>query len=73
MPETAFGATVASPPGYLFTKKSGLLLELTCITIAAGLAYWAVVIGSQRARAWNLRQAASGDIPEIASPTRAAD
>jgi len=44
--------------GYIFTQQTSLLLRVTLITIAIGLAYWAGVILPQRGRAWNLRQAA---------------
>ena len=44
--------------GYVFTQQTSLLLEVTLITVAIGLLYWALVILPQRGRAWNLRQAA---------------
>jgi amino acid transporter len=42
--------------GYIFTQQTRLLLEVTLITMAIGLVYWAVVILPQRGRAWTLRQ-----------------
>ena len=44
--------------GYIFTKQTSLLLQVTLITIGIGVLYWLVVIFPQRGRAWNLRQAA---------------
>jgi amino acid transporter len=44
--------------GYIFTKQTSLLLQVTLITIGIGILYWLVVIFPQRGRAWNLRQAA---------------
>jgi amino acid transporter len=44
--------------GYVFTKQTSLLLQVTLITIGIGLVYWAVVILPQRGKAWNLRHAA---------------
>ena len=43
---------------YIFTQQTSLLLEVTLITVAIGLLYWALVILPQKGRAWNLRQAA---------------
>jgi amino acid transporter len=42
--------------GYIFTQQTRLLLEVTIITMAIGLLYWAVVILPQKGRAWTLRQ-----------------
>jgi amino acid transporter len=42
--------------GYIFTQQTRLLLEVTIITMAIGLVYWAVVILPQKGRAWTLRQ-----------------
>lgn len=50
--------------GYVFTQQSGLLLEVTLITMAIGLVYWAVVILPQKGRAWTLRDAPAGEEPE---------
>lgn len=44
--------------GYIFTQQTRLLLEVTIITMAIGLVYWAVVILPQKGRAWTLRQPA---------------
>jgi amino acid transporter len=56
--------------GYVFTQQTRLLLEVTLITMAIGLVYWAVVLLPQKGRAWTLREAA---VDEELEPARAAD
>jgi len=43
--------------GYIFTKQTSLLLQVTLITVGIGLLYWLAVIFPQRGRAWTLREA----------------
>lgn len=56
--------------GYVFTQQTGLLLEVTLITMGIGLVYWVVVIWPQKGRAWTLRDAPIDEeaepMPEVA-------
>ena len=48
--------------GYVFTKQTALLLNVTLITMGIGLVYWLVLILPQRGRAWHLLDAASSEL-----------
>jgi amino acid transporter len=48
--------------GYVFTKQTALLLNVTLITMGIGLVYWLIVIMPQRGRAWHLLDAASSEL-----------
>jgi amino acid transporter len=60
--------------GYVFTKQTALLLDVTLITMGIGLVYWLIVIMPQRGRAWHLLDAASSELaPPDPAPASAAD
>jgi amino acid transporter len=56
--------------GYVFTQQTGLLLQVTLITMGIGLVYWAIVILPQRGRAWSLRDAAVDEAEATSRPCR---
>jgi hypothetical protein len=47
----------------VFTQQTALLLRVTLISMAIGLAYWLIVILPQRGKAWHLLDAASAEDP----------
>jgi amino acid transporter len=53
--------------GYVFTQQTGLLLQVTLITMGIGLVYWLLVIRPQGGKAWNLLHASADDSSETAA------